>query len=158
MRARLARWRLLLLAGLLLGILGVLTGADAGGSKKKPAPSAEAQEKSTKVIRAIFKARYDKAKDPGNVGFGRDRFYAPGFADLLQALEDTLLTQTILDQAVSPAEAREQVKALIKAMDFLLGKSGDEEAILWAFNQPRKVQARILDKAAAPWENAEQGA
>jgi hypothetical protein len=41
------------------------------------------------------------------------RFYGAGGADLLQAAEDQLLTQTILDRALPPAEAKEQVKKLI---------------------------------------------
>ena len=41
----------------------------------------------------------------------RFRLVPGGFADLAKAYEDSLVTQTILDQAVPPAEAREQVKA-----------------------------------------------
>jgi hypothetical protein len=41
----------------------------------------------------------------------RMRFYADGTADSLLAGEDQLIAQTILDQAVSPEEARQQAKA-----------------------------------------------
>jgi hypothetical protein len=41
------------------------------------------------------------------------KVYAEGGAEYLQGIEDFLLTQTILDQAVPPTSAREQVKALI---------------------------------------------
>jgi len=41
----------------------------------------------------------------------RFRLVPGGFADLVKVFEDSLVTQTILDQAVPPAEAREQVKA-----------------------------------------------
>jgi hypothetical protein len=44
----------------------------------------------------------------------RDRFYAGGVADLLESFRDQLITQTILDQAVPPGEAKEQVEALIQ--------------------------------------------
>jgi hypothetical protein len=44
----------------------------------------------------------------------RDRFYASGAADVLTSFQDQLITQTILDQAVPPGEAKEQVEALIK--------------------------------------------
>jgi hypothetical protein len=40
-------------------------------------------------------------------------FFATGLAELLQASEDTLLAQTILQQAVAPEEARQQVKDFI---------------------------------------------
>jgi len=43
-----------------------------------------------------------------------DRYYANGFADLLQTQEDALITQTILDQAVPPGEAKKQVEAFIR--------------------------------------------
>jgi hypothetical protein len=55
-------------------------------------------------------------KSPGKSSFAktRDRFYAGGVADLLESFKDQLITQTILDQAVPPGEAKEQVEALIK--------------------------------------------
>src|SRR6185437_8166875 len=43
-----------------------------------------------------------------------DRFSAAGFAQLLGGVKDQLIAQTILDQAVPPGEAREQVQAFIK--------------------------------------------
>ncbi len=42
------------------------------------------------------------------------RLVAAGAADLLKSFEDTLVTQTILDRAVPPAEAQAQVKALVQ--------------------------------------------
>ncbi len=43
----------------------------------------------------------------------RTRIYGAGGAELLRLFEDQLVTQTILDQAVTPAEAREQGRTLI---------------------------------------------
>ena len=43
----------------------------------------------------------------------RSRFYASGAAALLADVKEQLVTQTILDQAVPPGEAREQVEALL---------------------------------------------
>jgi hypothetical protein len=43
----------------------------------------------------------------------RSRLYAAGAADLLGAFEDRIVTQTILDQAVKPSEAREQARAFL---------------------------------------------
>jgi hypothetical protein len=42
------------------------------------------------------------------------RFYPSGTAEYLQSAEDQLLAQTILDRALAPKEAREQVKKLIE--------------------------------------------
>jgi hypothetical protein len=55
-------------------------------------------------------------KSPGqpNTAKTRDRFYAGGVADVLDSFRDTLITQIILDQAVPPGEAKEQVETLIK--------------------------------------------
>ena len=43
----------------------------------------------------------------------RDRYYSPGFADLLVGVEDQLVTQAILDQAIAPAEAKKQVEQFV---------------------------------------------
>jgi hypothetical protein len=43
----------------------------------------------------------------------RTRLYGRGGAELLQLFEDQIVTQTILDQAVKPAEAREQARVFI---------------------------------------------
>jgi hypothetical protein len=43
----------------------------------------------------------------------RMRFYPAGGADFLQSVEDQLLAQTILDRALAPQEAKEQVKKFI---------------------------------------------
>ena len=53
----------------------------------------------------------------------RLRFYPAGGADFLQASEDQLLAQTILDRALAPTEAKEQVKKLID----IVRKSGTLE-------------------------------
>jgi hypothetical protein len=42
-----------------------------------------------------------------------DRFYGAGFAGLLEGMEDQLITQAILDQAIEPDEAKKQVRELI---------------------------------------------
>lgn len=55
-----------------------------------------------------------KAPGKSHASSGRDRYHAKGFASLLVDLEDTLITQTILDQAVPPAEAKKQVDEAIK--------------------------------------------
>ena len=47
-------------------------------------------------------------------------FFAPGIADILGQYEDQLVTQTILDQAVSVADAKEQIKTFLQ----LLRKQG----------------------------------
>jgi hypothetical protein len=51
------------------------------------------------------------APDRGAASTERMRFYADGTADSLLAGEDALIAQTILDQAVSPEEARQQARA-----------------------------------------------
>jgi hypothetical protein len=54
-----------------------------------------------------------KAPAAGDAATSRIRLYAAGAGDLISTNEDILITQTILDQAAAPGEAREQVKALI---------------------------------------------
>ncbi len=49
----------------------------------------------------------------GHPSTARVRLYGPGVAAYLQTIEDLLITQTALDQAVTPNEAREQVKTLL---------------------------------------------
>lgn len=58
-------------------------------------------------------AREDRAAGQSAPVTARSRVYATGIADILQANEDQLITQTILDQAAAPSEAREQVRALL---------------------------------------------
>ncbi len=53
-------------------------------------------------------------KDAGAAPVRQARLFADGAADLVKSYEDTLVTQTILDQAVPPTEARSQVKAFIQ--------------------------------------------
>jgi hypothetical protein len=43
----------------------------------------------------------------------RERFYAEGGAQVLEYYRDRLFTQTILDQAIPPEQAQQQVQALI---------------------------------------------
>jgi hypothetical protein len=52
-------------------------------------------------------------KDPGAPAVRQARAYSGGAAQLLQAFDDTLVTQVILDQAVPPADARAQVAAFV---------------------------------------------
>jgi hypothetical protein len=56
-----------------------------------------------------------EAKDPPkkNSLASVSKVYASGGADLLRAVEDQLFAQTILDRALPPAEAKQQVKELI---------------------------------------------
>jgi hypothetical protein len=54
-----------------------------------------------------------KEKPASDEAVSRARLYGAGGAEVLQGFEDQLVTQTILDQAVKPAEAREQTRALI---------------------------------------------
>lgn len=55
-----------------------------------------------------------KAPPAASAACRRFRLVPGGFADLAKAYADSLVTQTILDQAVPPAEAREQVKAFVQ--------------------------------------------
>jgi hypothetical protein len=55
----------------------------------------------------------DKSPARGAPFAARTRVYGAGVATLLQGFEDQLVTQAILDQAVPPGAAREQVKAFI---------------------------------------------
>ncbi len=54
-----------------------------------------------------------KAPATGNAASSRIKLYGAGAADYLKYTEDQLITQVILDQAVAPGEAREQVKAFL---------------------------------------------
>lgn len=49
----------------------------------------------------------------GDLSSARMRFYGSGAAAYLQTIEDLLITRTTLDQAVTPKEAREQVKTFL---------------------------------------------
>src|SRR5262249_41349904 len=51
--------------------------------------------------------------DRGEGAAQETRLFSEGGADLLQSFEDVLLTQAILDQALSPEAAREQVRTFI---------------------------------------------
>ncbi len=53
-------------------------------------------------------------KDQGAAPVRQGRLVAAGGADLVKSFEDALVTQTILDQAVPPADAQAQIKALIE--------------------------------------------
>jgi hypothetical protein len=54
-----------------------------------------------------------KAPKQGSPSATRSKTYSAGVADLLHSIQDQLLAQTILDQALPPKEAKEQVKAFI---------------------------------------------
>ncbi len=49
----------------------------------------------------------------GRVAAAQSRFYGSGGAALLRTARDILITQVVLDQAVTPEAAREQVEALV---------------------------------------------
>jgi hypothetical protein len=51
--------------------------------------------------------------DRGEAAAQETRLYSEGGADLLQSFEDVLLTQAILDQALSPEAARQQLRTFI---------------------------------------------
>jgi hypothetical protein len=55
----------------------------------------------------------DTSPARGNPSTARIRLYGSGVATYLQTIEDLLITQTTLDQAVTPQEARQQVKAFL---------------------------------------------
>ncbi len=55
-----------------------------------------------------------KSKDRGLPAPAHSRIYAEGVAEILEAFRDRLLVKTVLDQAVTPDQAREQVQALIE--------------------------------------------
>jgi hypothetical protein len=84
---------------------------------------------SIELCRDLVDLLVAEKKSPGQSSPARtrDRFYASGAAELLDSFRDTLITQTILDQAVPPGEAKEQVEALIKLIRTLgtLTNSGE---------------------------------
>ncbi len=53
------------------------------------------------------------APSRGHASTGRARLYGSGVAAYLRTIEDLLVTQTTLDRAVTPAEARQQVKTFL---------------------------------------------
>src|SRR5262249_20306010 len=55
----------------------------------------------------------------GDQATAHARLLSTGVADLLLSLGDRLVTQTILDQAVSPKEAREQAEKFITLLRLL---------------------------------------
>jgi hypothetical protein len=55
----------------------------------------------------------DHSPNRGSTAKEESRFYGTGVAAILDTFKDQLITQTILDQAVPPQEAREQIKTLI---------------------------------------------
>jgi hypothetical protein len=55
-----------------------------------------------------------KSSPKGHPATSRMQFYSAGGAEALKSLEDQLVTQTILDQAVPPGEARKQVRDFIE--------------------------------------------
>jgi hypothetical protein len=54
-----------------------------------------------------------KDKPPSADVLGRGRLYAAGLADVFEVTRDALVAQAILDQAVKPDEAREQIKSFL---------------------------------------------
>lgn len=65
------------------------------------------------LVDLLEKEAREKAQK-GSPATVRTQFYAAGGAELLRSIEDQLLTQTILNQALSPKDARRQVQALIE--------------------------------------------
>jgi hypothetical protein len=61
-----------------------------------------------------LKKEADGPKNPGPPAVRQARVLSGGAAQLLQAFDDTLVTQVILDQAVPPADARAQVAAFVE--------------------------------------------
>ena len=55
-----------------------------------------------------------ETKTKGPVAAVNSRIYGAGGAALLRTAEDILVTQAVLGQAVTPEDAREQVKALVE--------------------------------------------
>lgn len=55
------------------------------------------------------KKTLERVKGPSAI----ERFHANGLAQLLEGMEDQLITQAILDQAIEPSEAKQQVRDLI---------------------------------------------
>jgi Protein of unknown function (DUF3352) len=70
----------------------------------------------TELCRELVDELQKEAKQsPGGAAMTRQARLIPGgVADLVKAFEDTLVTQTILDQAVPPDAARKQVEAFIQ--------------------------------------------
>jgi hypothetical protein len=70
----------------------------------------------TELCRELVDELQKEAKQaPGGAPMTRQSRLIPGgVADLVRAFEDTLVTQTILDQAVPPDAARKQVEAFIQ--------------------------------------------
>ena len=81
------------------------------------------------LCRGLVDELQKEAKEPpAGVALSRQiRVFPGGVADLVKAFEDSLVTQTILDQAVPPAEAKEQVKAFLQWVRGL-GEVNAEEA------------------------------
>ncbi len=52
----------------------------------------------------------------GRMAATHSRLYGSGGAALLRGAQDILITQTVLDQAVTPEAAREQIKALVEVV------------------------------------------
>ena len=81
------------------------------------------------LCRHLVDELQNEAKGPtAGVALSREvRVFPGGVANLVAAFEDSLVTQTILDQAVPPTEAKEQVKAFLEWVRGL-GEMDAEEA------------------------------
>jgi hypothetical protein len=62
---------------------------------------------------ALLQKETQEAKEPGPGASVLTRIYAEGGAEALRATQDRLVAQTILNQAVTPDDARKQVELLI---------------------------------------------
>jgi hypothetical protein len=73
---------------------------------------------SIELCRELIEIVQQEQKSPsaGSPATSRIKVYGTGAADVLKMNEDQLITQTILDQAVPPGEAREQVRAFVEVV------------------------------------------
>src|SRR5262249_22931191 len=90
----------------------------------------------------------------------KERFYAPGGAEVLEYYQDRLFTQAILQQAIPPDKAREQVQAvinLVKKLGVLEAEGAYQEKsyqleirLRSGFERPSKAGAGEKQKRPAP--------
>jgi hypothetical protein len=61
----------------------------------------------------LLEQEQKEAATQGSRDSRHDRLYAKGGTEFLKTLQDILLTQAILDQALTPDEAKQQVQAFL---------------------------------------------
>ena len=83
----------------------------------------------------------------------RQRFYAEGGAQVLEYYRDRLFTQTILDQAIPPEQAQEQVRAFIDIVRrlgaFEVADSYDDNSFRLDFRLQLRSNAASKEKTVA---------